>query len=244
MIPHYLDYHPIIAWMKDGAYQTRCWQNGKVQKYYLEIWAFKFSTPTFLVERGIFNLAIEGPLYSEKKKKQIKDQKAVLLKLCMCYWHLGDFRPPNKSLAHRTANILVSGEHGPWGNWAVGALRSSDEMERWLTSNPWSSLFLSEGTRKNRPLQTLLIPGDGGNDSYSLPSPSDIESPKFKSWGGEEIKFITPHQNNSILKHLQLFGSGRLKGLWPSPEFSRILFVSQTQAIFSIKEMCVFMEKM
>lgn len=72
--------------------------------------------------------------------------------------------------------------------------------------------------------------------------PSDIESPKFKSWGGK-IKFITPHQNNSILKQLQLFGSGRLKGLWPSPEFSTIFFVSQTQDIFSIKEMCVFMEK-
>lgn len=128
MIPHYLDYHPIITWMKDGAYQTWCWQNGKVQKYYLEIWAFKFSTPTFLVEWGIFNLAIEGPLYSEKKK-QIKDQKAILLKLCMCYWHLGDFRPPNKSLAHRTANILVSGEHGPEG---------TEQWEHWGPQMKWN----------------------------------------------------------------------------------------------------------
>lgn len=128
MIPHYLDYHPIIAWMKDGAYQTWCWQNGKVQKYYLEIWAFKFSTPTFLVEWGIFNLAIGGPLYSEKKK-QIKDQKAILLKLCMCYWHLGDFRPPNKSLAHRTANILVSGEHGPEG---------TEQWEHWGPQMKWN----------------------------------------------------------------------------------------------------------
>lgn len=115
-------------------------------------------------------------------------------------------------------------------------------MERWLTSNPWSSLFLSEGTRKNRHLQTLLIPGDGGNDSYSLPSPPDIESPKFKSWGGK-IKFMTLHQNNLMLKQLQLFGSGRLRGLWPSPEFSRVLFAPQTQDIFPNKEMYVFIEK-
>lgn len=240
MIPHYLDYHPIIAWMKDGAYQTWCWQNGKVQKYYLEIWAFKFSTPTFLVEWGIFNLAIEGPLYSEKKTDQ--RSKSYIIKavhVLLAPWRL----PPSKQIVS-SQNCQYSCKRRAWpqGNRAVGALRSSDEMERWLTSNPRSSLFLSEGTRKNRPLQTLLIPGDGGNDSYSLPPPSDIESPKFKSWGGK-IKFITPHQNNSILKQLQLFGSGRLKGLWPSPEFSRIFFVSQTQDIFSIKEMCVFMEK-
>lgn len=46
-----------------------------------------------------------------------------------------------------------------------------------------------------------------------------------------------------MLKQLQLFGSGRLRGLWPSPEFSRVLFAPQTQDIFPIKEMYVFIEK-
>lgn len=194
----------------------------KMEKYKNIIWKYEllsFQLPPFLWEEASLILLLRVPCI-QRKKKQIKDQKAILLKLCVCYWHLGDFHPPNKSLAQRTANILVSREHAPKGT-AVRTLRSPDEMERWLTNNPRSSLFLLERTRKNRHLQTLLIPGDGGNDSYSLPSPPDIESPKFKSWGGK-IKFITPTKTTwcwSNSNCLVLEGSGAYDLLLNSPEY-------------------------
>lgn len=158
----------------------------------------------------------------------------------MCYWHLGDCHPPNKSLAQRTANILVSREHGPEGNWAVRALRSPDEMERWLTSSPQSSSFLLEGTRKNRHLQTLLIPGVGRNDSYSLPSPSDIESPKVKSWGGIKSSLLQLTKTTRFWSNsncLVLEGSGAYDLLLSSPEYC---LLPKSKTSFQSRK-CVFL---
>lgn len=153
MIPHYLDYHPIIAWMKDGAYQTRCWQNGKVQKYYLEIWAFKFSTPTFLVEWGIFNLAIEGPLYSEKKTDQ--RSKSYIIKAVHVL--LAPRRlPPSKQIVS-SQNCQYSCKRRAW---ALRELSSgSTEVLRW------------NGTVTHQQPMVISVP-PGGNTQEQAPSDS------------------------------------------------------------------------
>lgn len=97
----YFDYYAIITWMQNNKYNI-----DKMKKYVnITEQLLGFQILPFFSEEASLILLWSGSMYSEKK--QIKHLKDTLWKPCS-YLHLWDLYHPNKSLAHRAGNILLS----------------------------------------------------------------------------------------------------------------------------------------